>query len=115
MSNNKARDTRSRPVRHIYVIKLSKGILKKRRFAQRNPNYDGKSACVYVGLTARTPEERFEQHMAGVKSSRFVKEFGKRLLPHLGKRTRKSHAKALKLEQELPERLREKGFGVWQA
>lgn len=103
-----------RPTRHIYVIKLSKGVLKVKKFVKRNPNYDGRKRCIYVGLTGLTPEERFEQHKNGHKSCPYVKRFGKRLLPSLGRRTRKSYAKAEKLEKELAERLREEGFAVWQ-
>ena len=105
---------RKRPARHIYVIRLSKGVLKEKKFVKRNPNYNPRKKCVYVGLTGRTPEERFEQHKNGIRSARYVKKFGKRLLPSLGRRTYKSHKKALELERELAERLREKGFGVWQ-
>src|SRR5437773_9055081 len=98
-----------RPARHIYVIKLSKGVLKKKKFVERNPNYDGSKWCVYVGLTGRSPEERFAQHKAGVKSCSYVKRFGKRLIPGLGRRTRKGHRKALRLERELAARLRDEG------
>ena len=103
-----------RPARHLYVIKLSKGVLKKKKFVQRNPNYDGRRPCLYVGLTGLTPEERFEQHKNGVKSCVYVQQSGKRLLPSLGRRTRKSHGKALKLERELAVRLRNQGYAVWQ-
>ena len=35
---------------------------------------------VYVGQTARSAEERFEQHKAGYKASRWVRDFGLHLL-----------------------------------
>jgi len=103
-----------RQARYIYVIRLSKGVLRERRFVRANPNRDPGKKCVYVGLTGRSPEERFQQHKDGIKSARYVKKYGKNLLPSLGRKTYKSHKKALKLERELAERLRERGFGVWQ-
>ena len=38
---------------------------------------------VYVGSSARSPEERFEQHRRGYKSARLVKRFALRLRPDL--------------------------------
>ncbi|HEX8257804.1 MAG TPA: hypothetical protein VF589_09225 [Allosphingosinicella sp.] len=38
---------------------------------------------LYVGQTSRDPDLRFDQHKAGHKSSRAVRRFGVRLLPHL--------------------------------
>lgn len=40
-------------------------------------------ACVYVGITGLTPEERFANHKAGKRSSRIVKRYGVRLRPDL--------------------------------
>ena len=102
-----------RPTRHIYVVRLNEKVLKKKRFIARNPDYQGRD-CVYVGLTSRSPEERFAQHKAGKRRSRFVQEFGIRLLPDLGRRTRKSYRIAERLEREWAERLRAKGYAVWQ-
>ena len=106
---------RKRAARHIYVIRLSKAVLKEDKFLRRNPNYKRQRKCVYVGLTSRDPRERFEQHKNGIKSCRYVQKYGKRLLPSLGRRTYKSYDKALKLERDTAETLRARGFGVWQA
>lgn len=38
---------------------------------------------LYVGQTSRDPDVRFDQHKAGHKASRAVKEFGVRLMPHM--------------------------------
>jgi enoyl-CoA hydratase/carnithine racemase len=38
---------------------------------------------VYVGSSARSPEERFDQHLRGYKSARLVKRFALRLRPDL--------------------------------
>ena len=49
----------------IYVVELDSAVLSERRFVERNPDYRGGSPCVYIGMTSRTPEERFEQHKSG--------------------------------------------------
>src|SRR5689334_521302 len=102
-----------RPARHIYVIRLSKAVLKEKKFLRRNPNYGPRKKCIYVGLTGKTPAERFEQHKNGIRSRHYIKRFGKRLLPGLGRSTFRNHRAALKLERELAERLTERGFGFW--
>ena len=40
---------------------------------------------VYVGQTAKTPEERYRQHKAGIKASKWVKNYGVGLNPELMK------------------------------
>ena len=111
----KVRRAHLRPARHIYVINLSKGVLRENNFVNRNPHYAGQKRCVYVGLTGLTPEARLAQHKAGIRSCRYVRRFGKGLLRSLGRRTYKSHPRALKIERELASRLRAKGYAVWQA
>ncbi len=64
---------------NIYVIELDKAVLKKKKFFEANPQYDGKKPCVYVGTTSRTPEERFEQHKRGYKSAQYAKKYGIRV------------------------------------
>ncbi len=66
-----------------------------------------------VGLT---PEKRFERHMAGIQSGRFVRRYGKRLMPALYEVFNPMPYEAAKeMEVELGIDLREKGYGVWQA
>ena len=58
---------------------------------------------------------RFEQHKAGIKHSRTVKKYGRRLMPRLFKRLDPvPSAEAKDRERELAESLRRKGYGVWQ-
>lgn len=68
--------------------------------------------ALYVGQTACTPADRFEQHRTGYKSARAVKNCGVRLidLPHLAGISREE---ALDLEEQLAEALREGGFEVF--
>lgn len=44
---------------------------------------DPRIPWVYVGSSARTPEERFAQHQRGYKSARLVKRYAFRLRPDL--------------------------------
>ncbi len=66
---------------NIYVIELDKEVLKKKKFREANPDYVDSSPCVYVGMTSKSPEERFKQHKEGHKAARIVKQFGTRLKP----------------------------------
>ena len=68
-----------------------------------------------MGQTARTPEERFAQHLGGVRSSRIVREHGLRLRPRLYSNVGpfESRADAERAETNLAEDLRRRGFAVW--
>jgi hypothetical protein len=100
-----ARRTRSKDgpkKRHaVYVVFL------------RNPKGDGK-AGYYVGMTGLTPEARLKNHLAGIKAARVVTKFGVRLVPtlyeHLNPMT---YADALRMEGELADSLRKRGFQVF--
>ena len=106
---------RARDHYHVYVIELARGVLKHRRFREENPDYQGEQACLYVGLTGLTPEQRFEQHRAGVKSGRYPHKYGRWLRPRLYRRFNPmSYAAAVLREQELAKELRRKGYAVWQ-
>lgn len=58
----------------VYVIELERAAGKRR---------DPRIPWVYVGSSARAPEERFEQHRHGYKSARLVKRYALRLRPDL--------------------------------
>ena len=59
-------------VYRVYVIELDESLRQG----------TGKPA-VYVGQSAKTPEERFEQHLRGERASRYVRDHGVRLRPRL--------------------------------
>ena len=90
-----------RPHHSVYVVYL------------RNPAGDGR-AGYYVGMTGLTPDARFANHKAGVKSARVVRKYGERLVPrlyaHLNPMT---YAEAKKMEVTLAEALRARGFQVF--
>ena len=59
---------------HVYVIELGRAAGRRR---------DPRIPWVYVGSSARSPEDRFEQHKRGYKSARLVRRHWLRLRPDL--------------------------------
>jgi predicted GIY-YIG superfamily endonuclease len=79
----------------------------------RNPKGDGK-AGYYVGMTGLTPEARFANHKAGIKSARIVRRFGVRLVPVLYEHLNPMrYTDAVTMEVELAESLKKRGFRVF--
>jgi hypothetical protein len=106
----------SRKHYHVYVIELSKDVLRERRFMRANPSYSQGKPCYYVGMTGLDPDVRFDKHKAGIQSNRFVQQYGLRLLPGLYELYNPlSYDEARDLEVELAIDFREAGCGVWQA
>ncbi|MBE0527607.1 MAG: ribose-5-phosphate isomerase, partial [Thermoleophilia bacterium] len=60
-------------------------------------------------------EERFAQHLDGVRSSRIVREYGVRLRPKLYANVGpfETRAESERAETKLAERLRSRGYAVW--
>jgi len=108
---------------HIYVIELSKRVFTEhRRFREANPQFNGVLQCLYVGMTSKTPRERFEQHKKGYVnrkghklSSSIVNKYGLYLRPslynHIGPIP--TRAEALKMEKALALELRRRRYAVW--
>ena len=50
----------------VYVIELSKRVFTENtKFRTANPQFNGVLECLYVGMTSKTPAERFKQHKTG--------------------------------------------------
>lgn len=107
----------------VYVIELSKKVYtESTRFRAANPQFNGVLECLYVGMTSKTPQERFEQHRSGYRnkkgqklSSNIVKKYGRYLRPSLYNHIEpmKTRAEALKMEEKLALELRRKRYAVW--
>ncbi len=78
--------------------------------------------CLYVGMTSKTPKQRFEQHKSGYVnkkgyklSANIVEKYGLylrgSLFQHIDPMT--SRAEALKMEKNLALELRRQGYAVW--
>ncbi|HEY4065748.1 MAG TPA: hypothetical protein VGM74_02535 [Burkholderiaceae bacterium] len=108
-----------RPRHHhynVYVIELSDAVWNVAKFREANPGYQLGKPFVYVGMTGLDPDLRFDRHMAGIQSNRFVREFGLRLLPKLYEVFNPMpYDGARDMEVELAIGLQEQGYGVWQA
>lgn len=100
---------------HVYVIELDPSVLKTRRVKDENPDYVEGMQCLYVGQTARSPEERFEQHKEGYKSNRYTKKYGVRLRPDLYERYNpiRTRERAEAMEERIANKLRMRGYAVW--
>jgi len=107
----------------VYVIELSKRVFtESAKFRNANPQFNGVLECLYVGMTTKTPKERFEQHKTGYinkkghkLSSNIVKKYGTYLRPSLYNHIKPvyTRAEALKLEEALALELRRKRYAVW--
>ena len=107
----------------IYVIELSKKVFtENRRFREANPQFNGVLECLYVGMTSKTPKERFDQHKNGTLSkkghnisSKIVQKYGLYLRGSLFNHIDpiKTRAEALKMEEQLALELRRKKYAVW--
>ena len=88
---------------HVYVIELERAAGRRR---------DPRLPWVYVGSSARRPEDRFAQHKRGYKAARLVKRFGLRLRPDLYEDLGPIRSKraAVAAEQERAQELAAAGF-----
>ena len=111
------RKTKAQPEKHhsVYVIELGKEVLRHKKFRDENPDYIEGKACLYVGKTWRTPDERFQQHRDGYKSNSYVRRYGKYLRRRMfAKYNPMTAEEAEIMEVQLAEKLRLEGFAVWQ-
>ena len=98
---------------NVYVVLLKSGVARLRAVRLANPRRDPKKPCVYVGLTGLSPDERFENHLQGIKSSSFVRRYAVRLLPELYSHLNPMpYEAAVRMELDLAEDLRRLGYTV---
>jgi hypothetical protein len=108
----------------VYVIELSKRVFTENaRFRAANPQFNGVLECLYVGMTSKTPQERFQQHKTGYVNNKghklsaaIVYRYGSYLRPslydHLNLKPM-NREQALSMEKKLAWDLRRKGYAVW--
>ena len=101
---------------NVYVVELSNEVLGVKKFVNSNPAYVTGMPCVYVGMTGLDPDVRFDNHKAGIRSNKYVTRFGIRLMTEIFEHLNPMpYGDAQYMEVDLAIRLREQGFGVWQA
>jgi predicted GIY-YIG superfamily endonuclease len=99
---------------YLYVVALDEAVWTDNRFRWQNLQRNPRRPCVYVGQTARRPEERLAQHKSGVKANPYVRRFGGELLEDLtGPVEARTRREAEAAERALADRLRRQGYGVW--
>ena len=108
----------------VYVIELSKRVFTENaKFRAANPQFNGVLQCLYVGMTSKTPAERFKQHKTGYinkkghkLSASIVLKYGTYLRPslynHINEKTM-TRTEALQMEKKLSLDLRRQGYAVW--
>ncbi|MFC1489731.1 ribose-5-phosphate isomerase [Candidatus Latescibacterota bacterium] len=108
---------------NVYVIELDKEFGELNKAKKANPLRNPQKPYVYVGYTSKTPKNRFDQHMSGkpgIKgyklSSSVVYKYGIRLMPELYEEYNpiSSKVEAKEMEIFLAEKLRIRGYTVWQ-
>jgi len=98
---------------HVYVVLLDPKAGREREARTLNPHRDPSKPCVYVGMTGLLPEERFQNHKAGIKAAKVVQRYGIRLLPELYECFNPMPFEAAaQMEQDLADDLRRQGFTV---
>ena len=108
----------------VYVVELSKKVFTENaRFRDANPQFNGVLQCLYVGMTSKTPAERFKQHKTGYinkkghnLSAKIVQKYGSYLRPslydHINEKAM-TRVEALAMEKKLALDLRRQGYAVW--
>jgi hypothetical protein len=108
----------------VYVIELSKKVFTENaRFRAANPQFNGVLQCLYVGMTSKTPAERFQQHKTahrnkkGINLSAYLPhKYGSYLRPSLYEHLNvkpMTREQALRMEEKLSLDLRRQGYAVW--
>ncbi len=108
----------------VYVIELSKRVFTENaRFRAANPQFNGVLECLYVGMSSKTPAERFKQHKTGYRNKKDVKlsaylaqKYGLYLRPSLYDHINlkpMTRQQALIMEEKLAWNLRKQGYAVW--
>ena len=108
----------------VYVVELSKRVFTENaKFRAANPQFNGVLQCLYVGMTSKSPAERFTQHKTGYVnkkghrlSANIVQKYGTYLRPslydHINRKTM-TRQQALIMEEKLAWDLRRQGYAVW--
>ena len=106
------------------MIELKKKVFTENtRFRAANPQFNGVLQCLYVGMTSKTPKERFMEHRTGYVnkkghklSANIVQKYGSYLRPslydHLNLKPM-TRQEALTMEEKLALELRRQGYAVW--
>ena len=113
----------------VYAFRLTNEVLEERKFCEANPQLDQFDDLVYVGMTSKTREERFAQHLNAPEDgrdlgARFMRKYGydsfeeadvtiqlfqNRQYPH----DKLTYGEALNTERYYGENLKSVSCGTW--
>jgi len=98
----------------LYVVELEADVVDGRKFAQKNPAYRGGQPCYYVDVTDLAVDQRFDQHMHGIRDNAFVRMHGIALRPEFTADIAPAAFEiAVENETRIARSLRAEGCGVW--
>jgi predicted GIY-YIG superfamily endonuclease len=101
---------------YVYVILLEAAVIDTfPRLLDLNPARNTRHACLYVGYTSRTPEDRFMIHKRGYKqASHMVMRYGLCLVPDLYSYLNPimNLEQAITAEKQMAQNLRRQGYTV---
>ena len=112
----------------VYAFRLSEDVWTNKKFKKGNPNYKKGKPLIYVGLTGKNINERFEEHTnpncpTYKKGAKIMKKYGVKDFFKADSRdvlnneeikiTNLTYGEALQNEKLYGEWLRRQGFGVW--
>ena len=112
----------------VYAFYMNKSVLSKKKFQEANPNYKKGKPCVYVGMTGKSIEERYDEHtnpenenfnkgskwMKNHAVHGFVEALAIDLLSHPDiSRETLTFGEALQNEKLYAAWLKSQGYGVW--
>ena len=113
----------------VYAFRLTEGVINESKFREANPDLKEVDELVYVGMTSKSREERFAQHINAPEDgrdvgARFMRKYGydsyenadatvevfkNRQYPH----DKLTYGEALNTERYYGENLRSKNCGTW--
>ena len=112
----------------VYAFYMNKSVLSKKKFQEANPSYEKGKPCIYVGMTGKSIEERYDEHTNPEnenygKGSKWMKNhavhgFAEALAIDLLSHPNISiealtFGEALQNEKLYAEWLKSQGYGVW--
>ena len=103
----------------VYVLQLKSSVWTQAKYRKQNPGVKKFKKFLYVGYTSHSVRERVNVHLAGGKlSNNSVRQHFKKIRSDLVPERHDSFTKtviAKIAEKKLAQRLRKKGFAVYQS
>ena len=108
------RNPQPQATRRVYVVLLRPEVAAEPSVVRVNPESNHAQPCLYVGETGLTEDARLEQHLSGIRASKWAERYGERLAPEFNSRAGEvmTRLATLRWERDLTRLLRKRGFTV---